>query len=100
LLDGSGELNFAGGTVQIPEPKDSLDRFSRFEKLAEEKNREVMTVRVSAKSHKKAVQLHKFQRLSQANRAWGKDEKLLRCNLLIVPTSVNYKVLLAMGRGR
>jgi len=59
-----------------------------------------MAVKVSLKTHQKAIQLHKFQKLSQANGAWGRDQQLLRCNLLLVPTSINYTVLLAMGRGR
>ena len=59
---------------------------------------QVMAVKVSLKSHQKAVQLLKFQKLSLASRAWGKDQHLLRCNLLLVPTSINYTVLLAMGR--
>ena len=67
------------------------------EKLAKQK---VMSVKVSPVSHKKAVQLERFLKYSGANKAWGKDEKLLRCNLLLVPTSKNYTVLLAMGRGR
>jgi hypothetical protein len=58
----------------------------------------VMSVKVSTVSHKKAVQLHKFLKYSSAKRAWGKDEKLLRYNLLLVPTSKNYTVLLALGR--
>ena len=49
-------------------------------------------------SHQKAAQLQKFMTLSGAKRAWGKDQKLLRCNLLLVPTNINYTVLLAMGR--
>ncbi|MEO5970321.1 MAG: hypothetical protein ABIQ95_10380 [Bdellovibrionia bacterium] len=61
---------------------------------------QVMAVKVSLQTHQKAIQLHKFQKLSLASRAWGKDQQLLRCNLLLVPTSINYTVLLAMGRGR
>lgn len=73
--------------------------------VAEENTREinkekVMSVKVSTSAHEKAVQLHKFQKYSTANRAWGKDEKLLKCNLLLVPSSKNYTVLLAMGRNR
>lgn len=60
--------------------------------------KEVVSVRVSNVTHKKAVQLERFERYSGAKRAWGKDQKLLRCNLLLVPTSINYKVILAMGR--
>jgi hypothetical protein len=59
---------------------------------------QVMSVKVSTVTEKKVVQLHKFLKYSSAKRAWGKDQKLLRCNLLLVPTSKNYTVLLAMGR--
>jgi hypothetical protein len=73
---------------------------SNVRETEKEINGEVMQVKVSTVSHKKAVQLHKFQKYSDAKRAWGKDQKLLQCNLLLVPTSKNYTVLLALGRGR
>ena len=57
-----------------------------------------MTVKVSPSSYRKAIQLSKFLTLSGAIRAWGKDEKLHRCNLLLVPSAKNYMVLLAMGQ--
>jgi hypothetical protein len=60
----------------------------------------VVSVRVSSVSHKKATQLERFQKFSTANKVWGKDQKLLRCNLLLVPTSKNYTVLLAMGKNK
>ncbi len=63
-------------------------------------HKQVTAVRVSISTHKKAEQLQKFLTLSSAKRAWGKDQKLIRCNLLLVPTSKNYTVLLAMGRGK
>ena len=59
---------------------------------------QVMNVKVSTDVERKAVQLHKIQKYSFANRAWGKDQKILRYNLLIVPNSKNYTVLLALGR--
>ena len=65
----------------------------------EKKEDKVMAVKVSNSTHSKAVQLHKFKKYSGAHRAWGKDQKLLHCNLLLVPTSINYTVLLALGRG-
>lgn len=58
----------------------------------------VMPIRVSAFCHKKAAQLNKFLVLNGAKSAWGKDQALIRTNLLQVPTSINYRVLLAMGR--
>ncbi len=61
-------------------------------------SKEVVSVKVSTISKKKAVQLERFLKYSSAKRAWGKDQKLLRVNLLLVPTSKNYTVLLAMGR--
>lgn len=61
---------------------------------------EVMPVKVSSLAHSKATQLDKFMRYSSAERAWGKDEKLLRYNLLLVPSSKNYTVLLAMGKNK
>lgn len=81
-----------------------MDAFSEAEKveanLENEKveKEKVMSVKVSTVTHKKAVQLHKFLKYSSAKRAWGKDQKLLRYNLLLVPTSKNYTVLLALGR--
>jgi hypothetical protein len=90
LLKTSGGIKLAGGYVEI------IDNDGN----GNTKNQEVMSVKVSLKTRQKAIQLHKFQKLSLANRAWGKDEKLLRCNLLLVPTSINYTVLLAMGKGR
>ena len=58
----------------------------------------VMNVKVSAEVENKVVQLHKFVRYAAAKHAWGKDGQLLRCNLLLVPTSKNYTVLLALGK--
>jgi hypothetical protein len=81
-----------------------VERFEEVEKaevnLATEKSEKdkLMSVRVSTVTHKKVVQLHKFQKYSTADRAWGKDQKLLQCNILLVPTSKNYTVLLALGR--
>jgi hypothetical protein len=72
-----------------------VDTLSEAEKRAKKK---VMSVKVSTTAHNKAVQLQKFLDYSSAKRAWGKDQKLLHCNLLLVPTSKNYTVLLAMGR--
>ncbi len=59
---------------------------------------QVMSVRVSNDVEKKVVQLHKIQKYSFANHAWGKDQKLLKYNLLLAPNSKNYMVLLALGR--
>ena len=58
----------------------------------------LLPVWVSAQSQSKATQLQKFLTLAASKRAWGKDQKLLQANLLLVPTSKNYTVLLAMGR--
>jgi hypothetical protein len=62
--------------------------------------KEVVSVKVSTLAHKKAVQLERFQAYSSAKSVWGKDQKLLQCNILQVPTSKNYTVLLAMGRNK
>lgn len=59
---------------------------------------QVMSVKVSNDVEKKVVQLHKIRKYSSAHHVWGKDQKLLRYNLLLVPTSRNYTVLLALGR--
>ncbi len=59
---------------------------------------QVMNVKVSGDVEKKVVQLHKIQKYSFANHAWGKDQKLLKYNLLLVPSSKNYTVLLALGK--
>jgi hypothetical protein len=74
-----------------------VDIADRDEQVEKSKDK-VMSVKVSSVSHKKAIQLHKFLKYSSAKRAWGKDQKLLQCNLLLVPTSKNYTVLLALGR--
>lgn len=60
--------------------------------------KDVTLVRVSEATRKKAAQIQKFMNLSAASHAWGKDQKLLRSNILLVPTSINYRVVLAMGR--
>lgn len=60
----------------------------------------VVNVKVSTVAHRKAVQLERFMRLSAANRVWGKDQKLIKYNILQVPNVRNYSVLLAMGRRR
>lgn len=60
----------------------------------------IVSVRVSTESHKKARLLERFQKYSSAKGAWGKDQKMMRCNLLLVPTSKNYTVLLAMGKNK
>lgn len=58
-----------------------------------------MAVQVSSESRKRAVRLHKFVQLSSCGTGvWGNDQRLLKCNLLLVPNSINYAVLLAMGR--
>ena len=59
---------------------------------------QVMSVKVSSDVEKKVVQLHKIRKYSFANHAWGKDQKLLKYNLLLAPNSKNYTVLLALGR--
>jgi hypothetical protein len=59
-----------------------------------------VNVRVSGLSESKARQLQKYLHLSKAEHAWGKDSKLLRSNLLLVPTAKNYTVLLALSRSR
>jgi len=66
--------------------------------VGSEARKKVMSVKVSIPSHKKALQLQKFMDYASAVHAWGKDEKLLRCNLLLVPNNINYTVLLAMGK--
>lgn len=57
-----------------------------------------VSVKVSQLTHNKTVQLERLMKYSTANNAWGKDQKMLRCNILQVPTSKNYMVLLAMGK--
>jgi hypothetical protein len=59
---------------------------------------QVMSVKVSSTVEKKVVQLHNIQRYSDSNPTWGRDQKLLRYNLLLVPSTRNYTVLLALGR--
>ncbi len=63
-------------------------------------NKGIPSVKVSVQSKKKAEQLRKFMKLSKAKRFWGKDQKLLGANLLLVPSSIHYKVLLALGRSK
>ncbi len=70
------------------------------EKIQKQKSEKTINVKVSAVSRKKAAQLERFLRYSSAKSAWGKDQKLLHCNLLLVPTAKNYTVLLAMGRDK
>ena len=57
-------------------------------------------VKVSLGTHKKIVQLQKFKNYADANHVWGKDEKLLKYNILNVPNQINYAVIMAMGRNR
>ena len=57
-----------------------------------------VNVKVAIEVENKALQLQKFVRYSSARYAWGKDHQLLRCNLLLVPSSTNYTVLLCLGR--
>jgi hypothetical protein len=61
---------------------------------------EAMNVRVSNLTHSKAIQLNQYIKYSSANHVWGKDQAMLKSNLLLVPTSINYVVLLAMGKKR
>lgn len=70
------------------------------EELNRVEKQKVVSVKVSTISHKKAIQLERFLKFSSAKRVWGKDQKLLRCNLLLIPSSKNYTVLLAMGRSK
>src|SRR4051794_2625168 len=42
-------------------------------------------VRVSNASHSKAVLLSKYMKYASAPRLWGKDTKLLKSNILLVP---------------
>lgn len=58
----------------------------------------VLNVQVSNGSFKKATLLERFISYSGENRSWGKDQKLLRYNILQVQNTKNYRVLLAMGR--
>ncbi len=60
--------------------------------------KKIVSVKVSELTLQKAVQLERFIKYSSAQGIWGRDEKLLHCNLLLVPTSRNYTVLLALGR--
>ncbi len=59
---------------------------------------QVMKVSVSNDVEKKVVQLYKIQKYSTGQPTWGRDEKVLRYNLLQVPSNNAYKVLLAMGK--
>jgi hypothetical protein len=57
-----------------------------------------MSVKVSNDVEKKVVQLHKIRKYSDSTPTWGRDQKLLKYNLLLVPSSKNYTVLLALGK--
>lgn len=57
-----------------------------------------MRVKVSDKTEEKVALLKKLMRYSLADHAWGKDQKMLRYNILQVPATQNYKVLIAMGQ--
>jgi hypothetical protein len=56
-------------------------------------------VRISHGARSKAMQLERYAAYQRATRVWGKDEKLLRSNLLQVNGSTTYTVLLAFRRG-
>lgn len=58
----------------------------------------VMPVRVSHVTYKKVEQLNKILNYATTNYVWARDVNVLKCNLFLVPTSINYSVLLAMGR--
>ncbi len=62
------------------------------------KRNPVTNVCVSSTVQYKAEQLERLLTLNSAHQLWGKDQTLLRCNLLLVPTNRHYSVLLALGR--
>ncbi len=63
------------------------------------KKRNPLRVRLSSQSVHKALQLENLARYgADSNRLFVKDDQLKRCNLLLLPQSKNYRVLLALGR--
>ena len=64
------------------------------------KKKQVISVKVSSETYDKAIQLNKFIKLTTSKGFWGKDQKLLYCNLLLVPRTINYQVILALGKSK
>jgi hypothetical protein len=61
------------------------------------KRNSFMSVYASYAVQNKVAQLDRLATLNSAHQVWGKDQKILRCNLLLLPTNKHYSVMLALG---